>query len=59
MTDPEYEASITAALQYDRFEGQHKLRQIDRAIAQLETTLARLQGQRRDIINQYDLNKQG
>lgn len=58
MTNPEYEAAcITAAKVYDRFEGEHKLKQLDEIIAQAEATLARLQEQRREIVNQYNLNK--
>lgn len=58
MTNPEYEAAcITAAKVYDRFEGEHKLKQQDAIIAQAEATLARLQEQRREIVNQYNLNK--
>ena len=58
MTNTEYEAaSITAAKCYDRFEGEHKLRQIDEIIKNLETSLANLHGQRREIVNQYNLNK--
>ncbi|EDQ4670293.1 hypothetical protein C3U35_004389 [Salmonella enterica subsp. enterica serovar Oranienburg] len=60
MTNQEYEAaSIAAAGCYDRFEGEHKLMQCDAIIAQTEATLARLQEQRREIINHYNLNKGG
>lgn len=56
--DREYEAaSVTAALCYDRFEGEHKLKQCDDIIAQTEATLARLHEHRREIINQYNMNK--
>ncbi|EEJ2380143.1 hypothetical protein YJ25_004450 [Salmonella enterica subsp. enterica] len=59
MTNQEYEAAcVTAAKVYDRFEGQHKLRQIDEHIAQVEKTLVSLQEMRREIVNQYNLNKQ-
>lgn len=58
MTNTEYEAAcVTAAKVYDRFEGAHKLKQQDAIIAQAEATLARLQEQRREIVNQYNLNK--
>lgn len=58
--DRDYEAAcITAAKVYDRFEGEHKVKQIDEHIAQTEATLARLQEQRREIVNQYNLNKCG
>ena len=58
MTNEEYEAaSIAAAGCYDRFEGEHKLRQIDEIINNLETSLANLHEQRREIVNQYNLNK--
>lgn len=58
MTNEEYEAaSVAAACCYDRFEGEHKLRQIDEIINNLETSLANLHEQRREIVNQYNLNK--
>lgn len=58
MTNSEYEAaSIAAAGCYDRFEGEHKLKQIDEHIAQVEKTLATLNEMRREIVNQYNLNK--
>lgn len=58
MTNAEYEAAcITAAKCYDRFEGEHRLKQYDEMIAQVEKTLARLQEERREIVNQYNLNK--
>lgn len=58
MTNTEYEAAcITAAKVYDRFEGEHKLKQQDATIAQAEATLARLQADRREIVNRYNLNK--
>ena len=58
MTNEEYEAAcITAAGCYDRFEGGHKLRQIDEIIKNLETSLANLHEQRREIVNFYNLNK--
>lgn len=58
MTNSEYEAaSITAAGYADKFEGEHKLKQCDKAIAVLEESLARLQAERREIVNRYDLNK--
>ena len=59
MTNSEYEAAcITAAKCYDRFEGEHKLKQMDEIIKNLETSLANLHGQRREIVNQYNLNKE-
>lgn len=58
MTNTEYEASsIAAAGCYDRFEGEHKLKQMDEIIKNLETSLANLHEQRREIVNQYNLNK--
>lgn len=58
MTNTEYEAaSITAAGFYDKFEGEHRLKQIDEHIAQVEKTLASLNEMRREIVNQYNLNK--
>lgn len=58
MTNSEYEAaSITAAGYADKFEGEHKLEQCDKAIAVLEESLARLHAERREIVNQYNLNK--
>ena len=58
MTNTEYEAaSITAAGCYDRFEGEHRLKQYDEMIAQVEKTLARLQEERRELVNFYNLNK--
>lgn len=59
MTNSEYEAaSIAAANASAKFEGEHKLKQCDKAIAVLEESLARLQAERREIVNRYDLNKQ-
>ena len=58
MTNTEYEAaSIAAAGCYDQFEGEHRLKQYDEMIAQVEKTLARLQEERRELVNRYDLNK--
>ncbi len=58
MTNHEYEAAcVTAAGCYDRFEGEHKLKAIDEHIAQVEKTLASLHGMRREIVNQYSINK--
>ena len=58
IADREYEAaSIAAAGCYDRFEGEHKLKQIDEHIATLEAALAKAQEARREIVNQYNLNK--
>ncbi len=58
MTNQEYEAAcVTAAGCYDRFEGEHKLKQWDEQIATLEAALAKAQEQRREIVNQYNLNK--
>ncbi|EKE0409057.1 hypothetical protein OS738_004649 [Salmonella enterica] len=60
MTNQEYEAAcVTAAKVYDRFEGEHKLKQIDEHIAQVEKTLVTLNEMRREIVNQYNLNKSG
>lgn len=60
MTNTEYEAAcITAAGCYDRFEGEHKLKQMDEIIKNLETSLANLHEQRREIVNQYNLNRGG
>lgn len=59
MTNTEYEAAcVTAAGCCDRFDGEHKLKQIDEIIKNLETSLANLHGQRREIVNFYNLNKQ-
>jgi len=58
MTNQEYEAAcVTAAKCYDRFEGEHKLKSVDVAIGHAEALLARLQEQRREIVNQYSINK--
>jgi len=58
MTNQEYEsASIAAAGCYDRFEGEHKLKQWDEQIATLEAALAKAQEARREIVNQYNMNK--
>lgn len=58
MTNTEYEAaSIAAAGCYDRFEGEHKLKQWDEHIANLEAALAKAQEARREIVNFYNLNK--
>lgn len=58
MTNQEYEAaSITAAGYADKFEGEHKLKQIDEHIASVEKTLATLNELRRETVNQYNLNK--
>lgn len=58
MTNSEYEAAcVTAAGCYDRFEGEHKLKQMDEIIKNLETSLANMHEQRREIVNQYNLNK--
>lgn len=58
ISDREYEAaSIAAAGCYDRFEGEHKLQQWDEHIATLEAALAKAHEARREIVNQYNLNK--
>lgn len=58
MTNTEYEAAcITAAKCYDRFEGEHKLKQWDEHIATLEAALEKAHEARREIVNQYNLNK--
>ena len=60
MTNQEYEAaSVAAAGCYDRFEGEHKLKQWDEQIATLEAALAKAQEARREIVNFYNLNKGG
>lgn len=58
MTNEEYEAAcITAAGCYDRFEGEHKLKQWDEHIANLEAALEKAHEARREIVNFYNLNK--
>lgn len=58
MTNTEYEAAcVTAAGCYDRFEGEHKLKQWDEQIATLEAALEKAHEARREIVNQYNLNK--
>ena len=58
MTNQEYEtACVTAAGCYDRFEGEHKLKQWDEQIATLEAALAKAHEARREIVNQYNLNR--
>ena len=58
MTNEEYEAAcITATKCFDRFEGEHKLKQMDEIIKNLETSLANMYEQRREIVNQHNLNK--
>lgn len=58
MTNSEYEAAcVTATKCYDRFEGEHKLKQWDEHIATLEAALAKAQEARREIVNFYNLNK--
>lgn len=52
MTNTEYEkASVEAAL------GQRKLAAVDAKISETEQALVYLLHQRREIVNQYDLNK--
>lgn len=52
MTNYDYEkASVEAAL------GQRKLAAVDAKITETEQALAYLLHQRREIVNQYDLNK--
>ena len=52
MTNTEYErASVEASL------GQRKLAAVDVKIAETEQALVYLLHQRREIVNQYDLNK--
>lgn len=52
MTNTEYEtASVQAAM------GHRKLAAVDRQIEQVESTLVFLLHSRREIVNQYDLNK--
>ena len=56
MTNTEYEsACITAAKVYDRFEGEHKVRQYDEQIKMAEAALARLQADRRESLTRYNL----
>lgn len=58
MTNTEYEAAcVVAAGCYEKFEGEHRLKQIDEHIAQVETTLTSLHEMRLEIVNQYNLNK--
>ena len=58
MTNTEYEAaSIAAAGCYDRFEGEHKLKQWDEHIATLEAALAKAHEARREIVHRYGRNK--
>lgn len=55
MTNAEYEAACNTATKcLDRFEGEHRLKQYDEMIAQVEKTLARLQ---EELVNRYNLNK--
>lgn len=52
MTNAQYEkASVEAAM------GQRKLAAVDAKITETEQTLVYLLHQRREIVNQYDLNK--
>lgn len=52
MTNTEYEtASVQAAMGY------RKLAAVDKQIEQVESTLVFLLHSRREIVNQYDLNK--
>lgn len=54
MTNTEYEtASVQAAM------GHRKLAAVDKQIEQVESTLVFLLHSRREIVNQYDLNKPG
>lgn len=58
MTNSEYEAAcVCTANASAKFEGEHLLEQCDKAIAVLEESLDRLQAERREIVNRYDLNK--
>lgn len=58
MTNSEYEAaSVAAAGCYDKFEGEHKLKQWDEHIATLEEALEKAHEARREIVNFYNLNK--
>lgn len=58
MTNAEYEsACLTQAKVYDKFEGEHKLRQYDEMIDAMEKRLEVIREQRREIINRYNLNK--
>ena len=52
MTNTEYEtASVQAAM------GHRKLAAVDKQIEQVESTLVFLLHSRREIVNQYDLNR--
>lgn len=52
MTNAEYEkASLQAVI------GKRKLQAVDAKIAETERAMAVLHEQRREIVNQYDLNK--
>ncbi len=58
MTHSDYEiASVKAAGAELRYRGEAKLSAVDRRIAEVESTLVYLLHQRREIVNQYDLNK--
>lgn len=58
MTNAEYEAAcITQAQVYDKFEGEHRLKQCDEHIATLEMALSKAHEARREIVNFYNLNK--
>ncbi len=58
MTHSEYEiASVKAAGAELRYRGEAKLSAVDARIAEVESTLVFLLHQRREIVNQYDLNK--
>lgn len=51
------EACLMASVVYDKFEGEHKLRQYDEMIDAMERRLEVIREQRREIINRYNLNK--
>ncbi len=58
MTHSDYEiASVKAAGAELRYRGEAKLSAVDARIAEVESTLIFLLHQRREIVNQYDLNQ--
>ncbi len=58
VTHSDYEiASVKAAGAELRYRGEAKLTAVDARIAEVESTLVFLLHQRREIVNQYDLNK--
>lgn len=58
MTHSEYEkACVIASGATLKYEGEKKLAAVDEKIRQVEDTLVFLLHNRREIVNQYDLNK--